>query len=455
MSTPTTTNIPLRTAGLYLLLSVLWIVLSDNLLALLVSPVDHPAAYARGQTLKGWAFVTATALFLYLILVGQLRQLHKEAAARRKVEQDLRALLLAMPLAVVEITPDGIVQYWNKPAEEMFGWTADEAMGQPMPFVPAENQEESAVLRQRVMAGESFIGVELRRTRKDGSPIDVSLSTAPVRGNGGEIVGILGIVADITERKQAEAEIRQLNAELERRVAERTAQLEAKNKELETFAYSVSHDLKAPLRGIDGYGRLLQEEYAAALDDEGQTFLNNIRQATWQMGQLIDDLLLYSRLERQAVRRVPIQLAALVNDLLVEQQEAIAAGSIELKRINLDVNLRADPDALSMALRNLLDNALKFTKETPSPVIEIGCRQTEDQNRLWVRDNGIGFEMQFADRIFDIFQRLHRAEHYPGTGIGLALARKAAQRMGGVAWAESEPGQGATFYLQIPNRVSE
>ena len=265
----------------------------------------------------------------------------------------------------------------------------------------------------------------------------------------GELISIFSLALDITERKTAEEALRALNAELEQRVAERTAQLEAKNKELETFAYSVSHDLKAPLRGIDGYGRLLQEDYTAVLDEEGQSFLRNIRQATQQMGQLIDDLLIYSRLERQDVRLIPINLAALVNSLLAEQEAAIAARRVKISQIDLDTTILTDSDALSLALRNLLDNALKFTQEVSEPIVEIGCRQTEENNLLWVRDNGIGFDMKFSDRIFEIFQRLHRIEHYPGTGIGLALARKAAERLNGVVWVESESGKGTTFYLQI------
>jgi signal transduction histidine kinase len=258
------------------------------------------------------------------------------------------------------------------------------------------------------------------------------------------------IARDITARQRAETALRELNEALERRVLERTAELEMKNKELETFAYSVSHDLKAPLRGIDGYGRLLLEDYADSLGQEGQMFLSHIRRATALMAQLIDDLLAYSRLERQPMQPVPIRLAGLVKSLLLEQQEAIVTRQAEIIQTNLDVMLGADPDGLAVILRNLLDNALKFTKEGVSSRIEIGCRQAESSYLLWVRDNGIGFADQFQERIFDIFQRLHRPEPYPGTGIGLALVRKAASRMGGRVWAESEPEVGTTFYLQIP-----
>ncbi len=238
-------------------------------------------------------------------------------------------------------------------------------------------------------------------------------------------------------------------AELEQRVAERTAELEAKNQALETFTYSVSHDLKAPLRGIDGYSRLLLEYHVDRLDEEGRTFLHSIRHATGQMRQLIDDLLAYSRLERRSLTTGRIDPRALIEALLIERADEIGQRNVSL---TLNVSCEpvvADAEGLTQALRNLLDNALKFTHEVSEPRVEIGGRDTENGCILWVRDNGIGFDMQYHDHIFDIFQRLHRAEDYPGTGIGLAIVRKALERMGGRAWAESSPGTGATFYLEI------
>lgn len=442
--------IPRRTALIYLLVAAVWIFFSDTTLAWIISPDTQPQLFARGQTIKGWLFVIVTAALLYLLLRRQLERLRQETVARLETQQQLKVLLQAMPLAVVQVDPDGNVQYWNRPAEEIFGWSAGEVIGRPPPYLLPEQEGEIVTLRQRVLAGERLTGVETRRRTRNGVVIHASVSTAPVRNAAGEVTSIISVIEDVTERKEAEAALRELNDELEQRVAERTAQLQAKNKELETFAYSVSHDLKAPLRGIDGYSRFLQQDYASVIDEEGQTFLDNIRRAARQMSQLIDDLLAYSRLDRQRVRRVPVDLAQLVQTLLAEQQEAIAARAARITQNNLDVTVIADPDGLAMALRNLLDNALKFTPESRKPAIEIGCETIDKAYLIWVKDNGVGFDMQFQERIFEIFQRLHRAETYPGTGVGLALVRRAMERMGGTAWAESEPGKGATFYLQVP-----
>lgn len=447
---PVKNHIAERTAVIYLLVAATWILLSDSVLALFISPEAQPNQFANIQTIKGWFFVSVTAVLLFLLLKRQLAQLERETAVRHETQQELNALLEAMPLAVVQVDPAGIVRYWNRPAEEMFGWTAEEAIGQPMPFTGPEHQTESADLRRRALSGEKLIGVEVERQTKAGNYIYINLSTSPVFDANDQPNGIIGIMADITTRKKNEAILRQLNEALEQRVAERTAELEAKNKELETFTYSVSHDLKAPLRGIDGYTRLLLEDYADKLDEEGQTFLRNVRQATGQMGQLIDDLLAYSRLERQENRRVTINLVMLIQNLLAEQRETIATRNAQINLTGVDITLESDPEGLAIILRNLLDNALKFTKEQAAPTIEVGCRQESQEYLLWVRDNGVGFEMQFRDRIFDIFQRLHRYEQYAGTGVGLAMVRKAAERMGGKAWAEGEPGVGATFYVLLP-----
>lgn len=274
-----------------------------------------------------------------------------------------------------------------------------------------------------------------------------------------EVAGRLAIAINQSQLFQ---QVQDYAQRLEQRVAERTAELEAKNRELETFTYSVSHDLKAPLRGIDGYSRLLLDDYTTRLDDDGRFFLTTIRLAAQQMSRLIDDLLSYSRLERRSLAFAPVDVQALLTTLLAERQDEIAARGAQVQ-LNLScAPIQADPEGLAQVLRNLLDNALKFTRDCPAPQIEIGAETlpgAEDLPgaeilpggaRLWVKDNGIGFDMKYHDRLFEIFQRLHKAEEYPGTGIGLAIVAKAMQRMGGRVFAASTPGQGATFYLEFP-----
>ena len=261
---------------------------------------------------------------------------------------------------------------------------------------------------------------------------------------------ITALLLERRRRRRAKEALDRLNAELETRIEARTNALNAKTRELESFTYSVAHDLKAPLRGIDGYTRLVLDEYAQTLNGDVQKFLKTIQGATDEMNQLIDDLLSYSRLERRELKAESIELAPIVNLLVTEKQREAAQRSIDFV---VDVNgavVLADASGLAQSLRNYLDNAIKFTRKIEQPRIEVGSKENGENCLLWVRDNGIGFDMKHHDRIFDIFQRINGAEEYPGTGIGLAIVRKAMERMGGRAWAESEPGHGATFYLEIP-----
>lgn len=338
----------------------------------------------------------------------------------------------------------------NQGARTNLGYTMEDLRKlTPMNLKPEYSPVSFAALVAPLRSGaQRLIRFSTVHRRKDGSiyPVEIHLQmfsddSPPV---------FVAVVIDITERKRAEAALNELNSELDHRVKERTAKLEAVNKELETFTYTVSHDLKAPLRGIDGYSRLLLENHSDRLDDEGRDFLANVRRATQHMGQLIEDLLAYSRLERRDMQSGKVDARALIEGVLAQCAVDISARGVTVSVAVPFSSMTADRDGLAMTLRNLLENALKFTGNVPQPKIEIGGRDTGNACILSVRDNGVGFDMKFHDRIFDIFQRLHRSEDYPGTGVGLAIVRKAMQRMGGRAWAESEPGQGATFYLELP-----
>ena len=261
---------------------------------------------------------------------------------------------------------------------------------------------------------------------------------------------IVVLLVERRRRRLAREALDLLNAELEERIAARTAALNAKSRELEVFAYSVAHDLKAPLRGIDGYSRLLLEDHAADLNHEGREFLQTIHGSTVEMTQLIDDLLEYSRLERREFKSDHLELGPLIKTVVEQKKREITDSSVDFI-VNVNGGrVVADPNGLTQSLRNYLDNAVKFTGQVSHPRIEVGTKETAKHFIVWVRDNGVGFDMKYHDRIFDIFQRLNQSEAYPGTGIGLAIVRKAMERMGGRAWAESQPGQGATFYLEVP-----
>jgi light-regulated signal transduction histidine kinase (bacteriophytochrome) len=281
-------------------------------------------------------------------------------------------------------------------------------------------------------------------------PIDVVVASGYVPL---DFLLITFLLIERRRRQRTKAALDRLNIELEERVVERTSALAAKTRELETFAYSVAHDLKAPLRGIDGYSRLLLEDYMDKLDKDGREFLHTIRASTNEMSQLIEDLLAYSRVERQEMTFTHVELRSFIDCLVEAKRNELGARKVEFTVNVNSATVTADANGLAQALRNYLDNAVKFTTNTSEPHVDIGAEETETNCRLWVRDNGVGFDMKYHDKIFEIFTRLHHNEEYAGTGIGLAIARKAVERMKGRVWAESTPGMGATFYLEISKRA--
>jgi light-regulated signal transduction histidine kinase (bacteriophytochrome) len=291
---------------------------------------------------------------------------------------------------------------------------------------------------------------ERRFRRKDGETVWTLVSGTPIFDDEHRFKGTFGMVTDITERKRAEEEIRKLNHELERRVADRTAELEFANKELESFAYSVSHDLRAPLRHIDGFLNLLKENIATTLDEESRRYMATISKAARRMGVLIDDLLSFSRMGRGEMIKTQIDLGALVQEVVREFEPETHDRVIRWRLTDLPV-VAGDRAMLRIVLVNLISNAVKFTRPRAQTEIEIGCLpDQETETIVFVRDNGVGFDMQYADKLFGVFQRLHQADEFEGTGIGLANVRQVINRHGGRTWAEGKADGGATFYFSLP-----
>ncbi len=270
----------------------------------------------------------------------------------------------------------------------------------------------------------------------------------PLRDASGEVFAALALSTDITARKKAEEDIRRLNEDLEARVRTRTIQLEAAIKELDAFSYSVSHDLRAPLRGIDGWSLALIEDYGSSLDETAQSYLARVRSEAQRLGLLIDDLLRLSRVASSEIKREEVDLSALARHVTARLEEENPGRRLQFL-IEDGLRAQGDPRLLEVALTNLLNNAVKFTAPRAEARIEFGLANAAGEPAYFVRDNGVGFNMAYASSLFGAFQRLHKASEFPGTGIGLATVQRVVRRHGGHAWAEAVPEEGATFYFTL------
>lgn len=337
----------------------------------------------------------------------------------------------------------------NEAAIRHYGYSRREFLG--MTIKDIRPAEDVPALLADVKANRSTPTVTSvwRHRKKDGTLIDVEITSHEFQF--GEHKTKLVLAKDITEQLHAEAQVCQLNEELEERVSVRTAELTAANKELEAFSYSVSHDLRAPLRAIIGYSQLVLEDYAVRLDAEGQRLLGVIAAEALRMSQLIDDLLTFSGLGRQRVQMTDVDMTALA---LSAFQSLIATHLPKAPQLNIKTlpPARGDSAMLRQVFVNLLDNAIKFSRVRKDATIEIGGSCDQDQNVYYVKDNGVGFDEKYIAKLFGVFQRLHAEEEFAGTGVGLALVQRIILRHGGKVWAESELGEGATFYFAIPVR---
>ncbi|HVZ64847.1 MAG TPA: ATP-binding protein [Lacunisphaera sp.] len=352
--------------------------------------------------------------------------------------------------AIVAITdPAGRITYVNDKFCAISKYPREELLGRDHRIINSRHhsREFFRTLWRTISRGRVWRG-EIKNRAKDGSYYWVDTTIVPFLGEGGKPRQYVAIRADITEKKHVEEELLRLNAELEARVRQRTAALEAMNRELEAFSYSVSHDLRAPLRAVSGFAQAVQEDFGAFLPEEGRRQLRIICESAIRTGTLIDDLLRFSLLSRQPLRTQPVDMDNLV-------RAALADLTVRHEGCNLDLRLaplpmgQGDPALLKQVWINLLSNALKYSRGRNPAIVEVGSCELDGQRAFFVRDNGTGFDMRQAGRLFGAFQRLHRSEDYEGTGVGLAMVQRIVQRHGGRVWAEAEPNRGATFFFTL------
>ena len=364
----------------------------------------------------------------------------RDISERIKTENKFKGLLESAPDAIVIVNTEGIIVIVNSQAEELFQYTRDELLGKKIEIlIPSRFHTRHVSHRDNYLNEPKNrpmgAGLELHGIRKDGSEFPVEISLSPLETEDGKLIS--SAIRDITQRKMIETTLR-----------ERTAELEGANRDLEAFSYSVSHDLRAPLRAINGFCSILLKEHMEGLKPEMQRYLSLMAHNTVQMGNLIDDLLQFSRLNREQMQKQNFEMSELVKTVVDEIRLTQKDNSISFK-INPIPSICADRALMKQVWINLVSNAVKFSRKGVSTIVEIGHRRQNGMVTYFVKDNGIGFDMNHAGKLFGVFQRMHRAEDFEGTGVGLALVHRIIHRHGGKVWAESDPNKGSTFFFSL------
>jgi PAS domain S-box-containing protein len=418
--------------------------------------LSRPGWLTAGRALTLAGSLSALSLGVMLWVLSLRRRVRQQTELiREKLNQEARLESRYRDLfdtahdMVFTTDLNGKITSFNKAAEHLAATPRDEAIGCGLRTFFASEDADSWLLPKTGGANEHEPGTyEVTLLAKDGRKVPVEISVTALKQDG-KPVGWQGIARDITERRRSEDEIRRFNADLERRVFERTSELAASNKELEAFSYSVSHDLRAPLRAINGFSEILLRDFGASLDDKARHYLQTVAASGRQMGELVDDLLAFSRLGRQPLVKGPVDLNDLVRQVVRGLQRHEPGREVLFLAAHLPP-ANGDRSLINQVLQNLLGNAWKFTGKTAKPCVEVGSFQQSDEAVFFVRDNGAGFDMQYAGKLFGVFQRLHRDVEFPGTGVGLAIVHRIVSRHGGRVWAEARVGEGATFYFTLP-----
>ncbi|MBS1493729.1 MAG: PAS domain S-box protein [Bacteroidetes bacterium] len=381
---------------------------------------------------------------------------------RKKIEDDLQKTLKEISdykyaldeSSIVAITDQrGIIKHANENFCRISQYSRDELIGHDHRIINSSYHPKEFIknLWGTIANGKIWRG-ELKNKTKYGNFYWVDTTIVPFLDENGKPYQYVAIRADITSRKQAEEEIKKLNEELEERVAQRTHQLEVLNNELESFSYSISHDLRAPLRAINGYSYIIQSKYEENFDEEGKRLFNRIIVNTKKMGLLIDDLLSFSRLGRKEILKIPFSMQSLIENILAEMKQSDKIPDL-MVTVDVKQNATADITMIRQVWENLISNAIKYSSKKEKIQIVIGSQAENDFVKYFITDNGVGFNMDYADKLFNVFQRLHSEEEFEGIGVGLAIVKKIVTKHGGSVFAEGKENEGATFYFTLPDGV--
>jgi PAS domain S-box-containing protein len=394
-----------------------------------------------------WVGLATAMILLFAVLVSaQVAQQARINRSLREGEELFRSLFVRSNAVMLLIEPDGgAIEDANDAACRFYGYSHERICRMTIQDINQLPPGEVAAERRKAKEESRNYFIFPHRLA-DGRVRTVEVHSTPATRGGRNL--LFSIVHDITERKAAEDELMRLNSELERRVALRTAEIEDANREMESFSYSVAHDLRAPLRALDGFSTILLDSNQSALDEASVNYLKRIQTSARHMGQLIDDLLDLARISRREFERQDFDLGALarrVADSLSNAQPKRRANVAVRPRMQAN----GDPNLVRIVLNNLIGNAWKFTARAADASIEVDCVESDGQTIYFVRDNGVGFDMRFVGKLFDPFQRLHGRQEFEGTGIGLSIVQRIIKRHGGRVWAESTEGEGATFYFTL------
>ncbi len=414
-------------------------------------PASALLSFPRRHAQNEFGLLISTINFVLTGFAEGLKERDQAEEALRKSEMKYRTIFENSISGIFQVSPDGRFLTANSSMARICGYASPRELmestanaAKTLVKEPAKRSEFQALITEQG-AVKDF---EFALLRKDSSVITAVINAHGVKDENGRLLYYEGVLEDITQRKQGEELIRKLNKDLEQRVLERTAELEAANRELEAFSYSVSHDLRSPLRSLDGFSQALLEDYQDRLDHQGRDYLQRVRNASQKMGHLIDDILNLAMVTRYKMKRETVDLSAMALAILEELKEKNPERSVT---VTVADGLRADGDKvlIRVMLENLLGNAWKYTARIENPRIEFGMDRQNDEPVFFLRDNGAGFSMQYVHKLFIAFNRLHTTEQFEGTGIGLAIVQRVMTRHGGRVWAEGKEGAGATFYFTL------